>query len=530
MLKKKYSKNIYVFLPKRFSRGQSSTELAVFGAVLLFVIGLIIKQMMSFSYLQNQNYKALRMAMRASYMQSEGLNTQYCLDSGGGGGSGSGDCIMGDSARNSASILIVEDRLTSGINKYGTIDRAPYMNVGQATHSRNLFMPIGNNEKWNLPLQDVYVNGKHFVFSTAAFKTYTIGNAPGVPGSSVLWQDNCVKYERPPLPTIYYPCRKFYTRTYNATITRENKDFCVDAVQPECQECLWDGAAYTPQGCHPISVDYRFDLDRDGVLSGDSEGGFVPNDPALRDNFSWQWVAVMGVARPSTVYVDSSTWSVSRATLLLGDTLKEGDMIDIDDDGKLERVMKINASDTTGIINATNSINYMDYQEGDVDYTLTTPEYEYLEQNHLDPPGFTQDVQLFSYTNPETTLRIEQKLGSEIPNTHLPIDRRYLRTTQKKNRVDFIQRVMQISNFPAEYCTAAMEPTSNPYGLSSNPIERCCANTACCFEEEGEVFPSELTCYDDSKKKIYVRSRIADRHGRRWVSDITDREHVLTDW
>jgi len=131
------------FLPKK---AQTAMELAVFGAILIFVVGAIVRQALSAGYMQNQQLRAMRQAMTTSYRYSTGL-------AGGGGGSG-------DASHQTASVLFVEDRLTAESAKYAAIDRTPYVASAAATYSRNLFLPVDAGEDYNLPIYDIFINGK----------------------------------------------------------------------------------------------------------------------------------------------------------------------------------------------------------------------------------------------------------------------------------------------------------------------------------------------------------------------------------
>lgn len=160
---------------KRFA--QTTTELAVFGAVLIFVIGMIIRQSMGFGYQQNQNLKAMRMAMTESYKFSKGLK--------GGGGPD------GDTSRNYANVIIIEDRLTVDGGKYAGIDRAPQAAQMSASHTRNLFQPVEAGETYQQPVLDLFINGKYVALSTAKLKTVSVGlgsfvyeKVPNIRGSS----------------------------------------------------------------------------------------------------------------------------------------------------------------------------------------------------------------------------------------------------------------------------------------------------------------------------------------------------------
>ena len=102
-------------------KAQAAAELAVFGAILIFLLGTIIRTAAGNSYTQDQNFKVMRMAMLASWNNSKA--------------SWSGPT---QTARNSAQILFVEDRLSPDFNKYGDMDRNPFIANGSGTFSFEL--------------------------------------------------------------------------------------------------------------------------------------------------------------------------------------------------------------------------------------------------------------------------------------------------------------------------------------------------------------------------------------------------------
>jgi hypothetical protein len=130
-------------------KAQAAIELAVFGAILIFLVGSIVRSAMGNSYQQNKTFKVMRMAMLASWNDSKNYMT----------------------AHNEASILVVEDRLSPDVNKYGSLERTPYMANGSGTFSAQLMYPLGPGQEVisNLPLMDVYINGQHFPFTTSAY-------------------------------------------------------------------------------------------------------------------------------------------------------------------------------------------------------------------------------------------------------------------------------------------------------------------------------------------------------------------------
>ena len=153
---------------------QSATELALFGAILVFVIGAIVRTGLSSSMLLNVNLRVLRMALRESYLTSEGAYKRVVFDA------GRKWDKEGSNARNMASVVVLEDRLsvTPG-SKIGTSDRIPFVSMASATMSRNLFRPIDFGEVNDIGLSDVLINGLRFPFATGGFKEVVLSNDDG---------------------------------------------------------------------------------------------------------------------------------------------------------------------------------------------------------------------------------------------------------------------------------------------------------------------------------------------------------------
>jgi len=150
-------------------KAQAASELAVFGAILIFILGTIIQTAVGNSYAQSESFKAMRMAMLASW---EGAKASYTGNA--------------NTARNSASILFLEDRISPDYSKYGSMDRTPYMVNGSGTFTFELLYPIDPDEVVTmLPIMDVYINGQHFPFSTASYVSKrTISRPDSCPYSS----------------------------------------------------------------------------------------------------------------------------------------------------------------------------------------------------------------------------------------------------------------------------------------------------------------------------------------------------------
>lgn len=529
---------------KKHIRAQTAIELAVFGAILIFMVGVIVRQALSSAYAQNQNLRAMRQAMTASYRYSGGLT-----------GLGGAD---GTASHQTASILFIEDRLTADSAKYAAVDRTPYVVGASATYSHNLFLPLDVGEDYNLPVYDIFVNGKHFPFTTARFKRVelakscrNVGSCPAqcnadctntspffYPGNlscqyinpcpaacggdcsatsaqvyPVEWENNCITTVTtvsmctsgdciaacldfvsncnvspgPPITnTQTIGCAKLYGIVYNHPAYSQ---WCDDAAKP----CPADN----------LTADERFDLDRNGV----------PDVPAgERARFAWQWSLVMGYDAgfaPRPVW-----WGFGVAlppptsTLLRGEGIGPSAVnVDVDRDLKRERIFldsKV-VDPSTGLITA---LWVLDQQEGDLDMTRggsdTGPE-----------PGLAKNTKMYSFVLGGTYLLLEE---GRLYDPAFP--GQYIRTAQRKDQVDLVERTIQLSNNTGRFCSGST-PNTDPRIWTAqvpNPVEACqnCASGT----------NIQKTCMDQTTKSIIVRSRIQDRRGRKWVTNTSGDDYV----
>ncbi len=569
------------------STAQAAVELAVFGAILIFVIGTIVRSSLGFSYQQNQSLKAMRMAMTESYNASE----------------------AGNASHNNASVLFIEDRLTASSAKYGSIDRTPYILGGSGTHSKQLFLPIEANEPQNLRRTDMYINGKHFSMLAEGYKTMCLtefetdcpsgydewagpyayaplrnepkvwesdcaiecpaqfrppgcpcsANAPcpALPASCIDIDGNpiipCPAAPCPPCAPIRHGCVEFRTTAANVPNlnggSQDVPQWCDDAgAGTMCPDPL--------VGCPPVynvslecnfSADGRFDLDRDGVSDVDNSGASYP---AYKD-FSWQWYKVMAFdeAYPQGVQGAIQDEFGNITSIGITTTLYAGEgfifqnpndpvnpdmpqakniMVDVDGDLKKERIVEVTHTNYTGI---PTTIKVIDYQEGDIDSSYNTRDYKNYASDPTNPlfkprPGLTKHAKMYTQVNPGTYLLIEEgKLFSVTGDA-----RQYVRQTQKKDQIDIVEREIQLSNNTRRFCLGGI-PAGNVDG-EANPVEAC----GNCFSSTNIT----LTCMDEGDLNaldingnplprhpvIFVRSRIEAKHGRRWVTDTSSDDYV----
>ncbi|MBI5150908.1 MAG: hypothetical protein HZA28_09115 [Candidatus Omnitrophica bacterium] len=612
-------------------RAQTAMELAVFGAVLIFVIGAIVRQAMSAGYMQNQYLRAMRQAMSTSYRYSSGVTSCRGVDPCPDGCNG--DCSAtstrsyfgssGTASHQTATILFVEDRLTADSAKYGAIDRTPYVVSASASYSRNLFLPVDAGEEQNLPVFDVFINGKHFPFTVSAFKPVVLakrcrddcnpvycnagagdcaaeslklypgpnlpcvnkvpcplqcgGDCSALPASS--WEPNCVTVVRtlsqcilgdcaagcveavnncsvagPPLTdTQTAGCPKLYGIIYNHGSYLE---WCTDEPgNPVCprKSCATDF-------CHPVfcaaagdcapgspttypanlTADERFDLDR--------SGGAISNPPDVpaglqRTDFSWQWYLVAGYDATA----DKPNVRLNRGAGIVLEPVdckekcksSQYTSVDVDGDLKLEQIMPpltaaqkeidvdwtppsfvfgsgLEAGQGTGVVL---SFTVTDSQKGDLDMSRG-------DSDTGPRPGLTKDVKMFTRVLDGTYLEIEEgKLYAASGDAN-----QYIRTTQQKDQIDLIERVIQLSNDTDRFCDASVPSVPNndpalwPAGLP-NPVEVC--NDCWSAANFQRTCMAEDPAGDGTQPPvIYVRSRVVDQRGRKWVTNTSSDAYV----
>ncbi len=446
------------------------------------------------------------------------------------------DNDTGDSSRATASLLFIEDRTTPDVNKYGSLTRTPYVVSASGTFTRTLFKTLDWQDVPSIPIYDMYINGQHFTFTLGAFVDYNIGynddgdpetrEIPIVPGSGPRkdgdWDPNCGGIIG---SGISGGCRRLYVIVPNGgvpgnpnttdpnycvvdpccsgTVCNEaqcakQKDDCITSCPVDLTEssCLAD-CNYTYQACvsslpaADLNAAQRFDLNRDGAT--DVPGDNVQND--LRRRFAWQWNSVKANS------VDINLEAGKNTTIDVDGDLQEEQILEmVDDQG---RVYKPDDTANEGwsepVRNKVKApiveVRVLDSQKGDLDLTYQGPTAQ--------QPGLKDDMQMYTYTRDGTYLLIQEgKLyNPEIKTT--------VRSIQKRDMVDIIQRSVQLSNDTGRFCTPGTPSTPSP----DNPEVEACND---CFNTDNVY----KTCFDKNTLILYVRSRIEDRRGRKWITEI----------
>lgn len=523
-------------------RAQTATELAVFGAVLLFVIGAIVRQALHFSQIQNQNLRAFRMAMRLSYEHSMGLRPSTKQNG----------VIVGNVSRNFASVLLIEDRLSADSAKFGSLNRSPVIANAQGAHTRNFYMPVDVSDPYSEPMSDMFINGKHFPLTTARYKTICMTESdadcptalnPNGPGMRVVWigdpdgpggnpprnpneywlPDCVTRYPPPPALPYSVGCPKFYTLSPN---NPENIGWwspsigngypcgapcnaaCTDIYSSCPGKCPGVGGAcaqnYTPQ-----PMPDRFDLDHSG--GSDVLGG-------IQDDFNWQWVLVAGFDRDHQLKNKTPTRLNYGEFLSFGTekgSEQKNTVLDVDNDLKEERVIRNSLKHNgDGVIL---ELVVFDSQDGDTDYSYDTLDYKnYIagKPGSKPEPGLMEGIAMYTRVRPGTYLEIKEG------NVVSPAGQK-VRSVQRKDHIDIIQRMIRMSNDTGRFCDTptTVNPDTAVWDDVPNPVEACGPN---CFTAAN----TSLTCFDTDDKIIFIRSRVSDQFGHQWITDTSSDDYV----
>lgn len=486
------------FRSSRKEIAQAAIEVAVFGAILLFVLSVIVRQAFNANFGQNQTLRVLRMAMTASYKTS----------------------FLGSPARNVASVIVLEDHLSPSLNKFGPEMRTPFVLSGTATHSRELFQPPTYNAVTELPRIDMFINGQHFQFTVGGYRYVSFFNPNGSPTRPAEFEPNCayrIEYNQATLnwDTVrWVGCQKLFRVLPNYINDPAKDKFCCDdppSCPPPCNGT---------RCCDPtknLTASQRFDLDR---ISANNPVGLVPQ--SLWPDFSWQWYLVKGFSLdhsnpPPGGGVNSENiipYEVNFGdTIVWSDAKKVNTLLDVDGDFKEETILEPNWDNTGVLLGA----GIMDSQEGDLDFTRGT--------NATGPkPGLQDDLKMYTFIRDTTSadggtyLLIEEgKLFEGAGDA-----RQFVRSVQKRDKVELLERVIQLSNDTGRFCNWA---TSTPHPqvdagtllAHDNPVEACTDN---CFQVTGSNRTVDKTCFVRDYNMIYVRSRLKDLGGKKWVTPV----------
>ncbi len=523
--------------------GQTILELSILGSVFLLLFGLLIRYSTSMSQQQKTQMKAFRKALEMSATTTED----------------------GTAARRNATVLWINDEKTvEGGQKYGSTTRSPAIAMGSGTFSNMLQMPIEYGEYENLSVFDIFVNGKMYTFRTSDFKCYgdpsgecsshlgrigpnakyIYGDASirrigpnakyiygdaSINGTAQFWNESfCTqiggcRYD----PFSYYPSsapnpesdiRINYgepTLIFWTKIPRTHRKFCFVGTDNFSNPNPLDPPGHHCSSVKTAEVAQRFDLRKDGVS--------VPFDK--RFQMMWQWYPVAATAGGVNFYGQSGDSRFS--------------VVDVDFDGKEEMILEFgtlgyadahlslidlgqklfsatyssfdnNGARTTpavswGYSNAGPDANELkkakiewvkviDYNEGDIDSTYNVHD----RLIGLPRPGFEDREARIITLTPNATLKIDQEGVSGSQQTV---------TKKTKDSYTVIERVIQLSNNP--------RPSGWKLRWGDGDIKASTTIGGCGdpLDQESTNSNKYYDCFNWAEKKLYIRSRLADRFG-----------------
>jgi len=571
------------------SHAQTATELAVFGAILIFVLGLIVRWATSFNYGQNQQLEAMRLAMSWSFYSGQNHST----------------------ARKSAMVTFIEDRQDTNLSQFGAQDRTAYITSASGVFTKNLFLTSDYGVD-SVPVVDFLINGQHFTFSTAKYKPVLVAKFPYLGGnfSRPVWgwdptpcqhreterpdHAQCTEAANYSISTgtyiqrtweplclrrwkHWFGCPLFLTKIGNIPDegSTQKADLRYCHSDPECWEkCKCEGSFNDNcSGCKVpgclCRIAQRYDLDRDGDVD-------VPESQYA--TFPWQWYRVAGIVNDDYISFQSfntsldvdhdgkeesllafrdnmgtyflsykprvgkdvyEDWSSSprlgerlirpdqkeelykRANTTYGFGYADGDsderMSDCEDkvldDLTINPCWKIKGSGSV-----TMEFFVMDNQEGDWDNT-----YDKVLDPGKQPPGLLQDQRMYTYSHsPGGSGTFFQVKEDKLywPNQ----GQQYVRQTQRSDRIDVIERQIRLSNDTGRLCkTSYSVPvvccyrgTAPSQASVAGSTYRDCGSDMCFTQEN-----ISRNCFDTETKILYVRSRIGDKRGRKFITEVT---------
>lgn len=532
---------------KQNNVAQSIIELSLLGAALLGILGLLVRYATGISDAQNTQLRAMRQAMILS--ATEGFSNGSFPTS-----SSVGDYLprvtdnrYKQGHRKNATVLWIDDRPTiEGGEKYGSSSVTPTMSFGSASLTSIMEYPVRYGDPSQIPLFDMYINGKHFSFSTFGyryvhFQRRSPSNFCSNPAPNGNKLPHCLTavplangnmwWYSDPQPVAWMK------------IPRSDVKFCYAANDPSWHHCTHAG--------DEANYDHRFRLD---PINGD------PVPVAQRHAMQWQWYPVIlnnaginffgGKDAQTTLDVDydgheetimhywQETPLNQNEEAYVGQSPCGADFSGFELDGS-QRNSGENGGEPLVMPN-TNACHHsydfhaggwtgggawvIDTEEGDLAMTYNTVD----KLRGKVKPGFNQGkAKILTITTP-AELKIEQQ--------NLGTQGQYI-SRQKKNTVNIIEREIQLSNNtgrfdrdpdntrPAYNTQCINNGVSYPrcyyfdgdrsaapsiYSNENDSVAVSCAG--CCFDPGNKY----QTCFDTASKILYVRSLLASRTGHRY--------------
>ena len=512
-------------------------ELAVFGAVLFYIIGAMTINYIAGSFQQNAQLQSMRRAMLASYLASK----------------------EGSGKRSSGSFLIFEDRLTGEFGKFGAVDRQPIVASGSGMMTAQLMQVTDWGDPDSIPETEVIVNGESFVFRTSGYAAYVMALKSGNVAQIIQIDASTPSSARQEHFAGAYcqydftvcdpendecgaagPCVSQYYVTTQDTIE--------EVIRPDVLTCLPENGragGYVISCNPPISSETTEQLQRlarewtnssinryvapkDGVpghrlppfftamAANDPKFTPVPNE-SIAFNFTRKPTGLVfpfgsGALRPAWRWSWDKFWEPlstdtdAQKKLNIKQKIidQEAPFFSYDVDADLVEESLYDVKDVTGSICnsglcvAAYMVKVQESNAADIDPTKGAKDFADPNQR----PGIRPEFRIYGKTSgPDeggalTYLDVKEgKLfsdGKQVAVSEL-----------RKNQYDVVERVYQLNVNMADVGGF----------LANNPhVANGCGGTN-----------FQGSCLDPNTKTLYIRSRLSDQRGRKWITDLDNR-------
>lgn len=531
------------------AKGQAAMEVAIFGAMIIFLIGAIIRFTVSSQYTQNQDFKAMRLALSKSLESSNAGRTE----------------------RNNASVMYIEDRLVPEFNKYGGLERTPLVAQGSGSMTNLIMYPIDEGDIVGaIPKTDVYINGQYFPLSTAAFRAKILVPPIGVdfepdPNFSYLdyrgWDYTCLcstqkvdgveKEICTGCPLIYQVipnggrefCTEEYCRGYLTLFEKfnlnRNSNYCDDppSCRPKYEKVINDHCKRNsiPAGQSVCWDDVAWQWNAARGIVGDEDSGisqYIKPDQAQYPSYDIdndrKEEVVYALNRINYDDISKSVGLTPEMVEDVKDQLKKAATNYYARTGLsniqtlIEDLKKLRAA---GVVT---DVLVIDYQDGDLDLTHDN-------SSPGSPRGLQNETAIYTRMRQENGDNVDTGTYFMIKEGKLynPDNGQVVRSVNKRDQVDLVERRILLSNNTHRFCRRnntrptcvddAPKSGSN-CEVAVNPVEVCVDDTgqsefSGCFSKSNV----SKTCMDTKSGMIYVRSIIQNRGGHKWITDVSDK-------
>ncbi|MFH0753757.1 MAG: hypothetical protein V2A70_04260 [Candidatus Omnitrophota bacterium] len=459
-------------MAKLSKQAQSIIELAVFGAVLFFIIAGIASVYLGGSLQQNSLLKTSRTALYNSFQTSR----------------------YGYASRSTSIYYVLEDRLGSSVGKFGASEREPLMMASSGSMTKNMLLPIDFAEKKHLPVIDVVVNGQTFSFATRLFKMYK----------------------------FFFDAATYDVTTYRYTGTIPTVKTGTDSTWTGYCPGSPDFVEEHPSSASRMSREWKAGYDIGGIFPW-LYHEITANDPKFSTTWSTANMERFNYKRsgnpedmyPYAKWANYATWQwepVAMSTVHDGINTAKGSYPGYDANADLRPETLYELVEFQ--VGSSGACNF--WAAYAIAYTTSTGAEWDLEKSNSEYTNYAEDFQGFHKdagintqmqdANGAAYLNIKE--GAQYSSDGKPVQV----STLKKNQYDIVERVLQLNK----------DMDSSTAMLARNPnIEVSCAG--CCSGGSN----AQYTCFDTASKRLYIRSRISDKRGRKWVTS-TDEDFSET--